>query len=271
MSESSALAKILAHGGIRPFYQPIVELNKGVLNVHHLECLTRGPVNTNMEAANVLFDYVRLKREEIAVDRACVTAAFAASDRLAPGTKFSVNVHASTLGRDSRFVAFLLEKLQLHHLEPAQVSVEVVEHAPPWDSQTFLHALATLRTNGISIALDDVGLGQSNFKMIMDVRPDFLKIDRYFVHGCSNDPNRQAVIESIGLLASRFGAEVIAEGVESIEDVRYLRKLGISLFQGFLFGLPSPADAYEEMQLSVAPDSDELIFPPSLDSANAAM
>lgn len=265
MSETSALAKILAPGGIRPLFQPVVELDKAGARVHHVECLTRGPANTNMESANVMFEYVRLKREEIAVDRACVGAALGDAPLLPPKTNFSVNVHASTLGRDPRFVSFLLGTIASNDLEPAQVSVEIVEHAPPWDNQTFLHALAELRASSIGIALDDVGLGQSNFKMILDAQPDYLKIDRYFVRSCHIDPNRQAVIDAIALLASRFGAEVIAEGVETAEEIHFLRKAGVTLFQGFFFGTPTMASNYRDFTATISPDE----LPPKGFSASA--
>lgn len=259
MNDMSALAKILAPGGLRPYFQPIVEITGSKVEVHHLECLTRGPLQTNMEPANVLFEYVRLKREEIAVDRACTRAGLSDAARLAPGTRFSINIHASTLGRDPNFVGFLLETIAANKLENWQVSVEVVEHAPPWDNQTFLHALASLRQKEITVALDDVGLGQSNFKMILDVRPDYLKIDRYFIHQCHVDTNRQAVIESIQLLGSRFGAEIIAEGVESYEELEFLRKLGLTLFQGYFFGRPSTAEGYVETRVSIDPTTERIV------------
>ena len=121
------------------------------------------------------------------------------------------------------------------------MTVEIVEHAPPWDSEAFLRALASLRQLGTSIALDDVGLGQSNFKMLLDASPEFLKLDRYFVDGCTHDPKRRAVIGSIEELARRFGARVIAEGVETEEDLLTVRALGVSLVQGFLFSKPLSA------------------------------
>src|SRR5206468_2675259 len=110
---------------------------------------------------------------------------------------------------------------------------EIVEHAPPWDTATFLSSIAAIRAAGAKVAVDDVGLGQSNFKMLLDVEPDFLKLDRYFVDACSNDSKRQAVISAVHQLAQEFGAEVIAEGVEDEESLATLRRLGITLMQGF--------------------------------------
>ena len=92
--------------------------------------------------------------------------------------------------------------------------VEIVEHAPPLDVPGFRRALAELREAGLTIALDDVGLGQSNYKMILDVRPDIYKLDRYLVAGAWNDPYRQVILDSLARMVRRLEARAVAEGVE---------------------------------------------------------
>jgi EAL domain-containing protein (putative c-di-GMP-specific phosphodiesterase class I) len=114
--------------------------------------------------------------------------------------------------------------------------IEVVEHVSPWDRPSFLNAIDGLRAIGVAIALDDIGLGQSNYQMILDTRPDYFKIDGYFVRGCRSDFYRQAVLESVAGLAARFGARVVAESVEDELDLAMVTKLGINLVQGWLFG-----------------------------------
>jgi EAL domain-containing protein (putative c-di-GMP-specific phosphodiesterase class I) len=232
---------ILQPGGITPLYQPIVEVSNGHAQIRGVECLSRGPKGTNFESAQVLFDYVRLKREESLVDRACITAALEESGALPESLHLAVNVHASTLGRDPSFVTFLRATAERHHVAMSRLTVEIVEHAPPWDGASFLSALAAIRATGAKVAVDDVGLGQSNFKMLLDVEPDYLKLDRYFVEACTNDPKRQAVISAVSQLAREFGAEVIAEGVEDADSLATLRKHGISLMQGFYFARPMRA------------------------------
>ena len=239
--EHSALDRLLAPGGITPVYQPIYVVSDGPPVLYGYECLTRGPKGTNFESPGVLFDYVRLKRQEIVVDRACIAAALRNLPHLDGGVRISINVHASTLGRDPSFTEFLATTCRDTRLAPSWVTVEIVEHAPPWDNDAFQRALAALRQLGASIALDDVGLGQSNFKMLLDASPEFLKLDRYFVDGCARDPKRRAVISSIEELARRFGARVIAEGVENEEDLQAVRAIGVSLVQGFLFSKPLAA------------------------------
>jgi len=239
--EHHALDAILDPGGITPVYQPIVRLQPIGTKLASLECLSRGPKGSNFEAANVLFDYVRLKREETLVDRACIAAALASAPM---SVRLALNVHAATLARDADFIPFLMETAKQNEIGVQSLTVEIVEHAPPWDGVGFLKALDRLRDLGICIALDDVGLGESNFKMMLDVRPDYLKVDRYFVDGCHEDRDRQAVLRMICDLAAHFEAEIVAEGVENEAVVETLTETGITLMQGYLFGRPlSAADA----------------------------
>ncbi|MGA7614692.1 MAG: EAL domain-containing protein [Thermoanaerobaculia bacterium] len=249
--DRSLLETVLAPGGLRPLFQPVVDVSDAAsVTIHYIECLMRGPVGTHLEPANVLFDYVRLKREESLVDRACVAAALHGLARLDDSVRMSVNVHASTLGRDHGFVGYFQEVAEAARIDIERVTLEIVEHAPPWDGVSFLAAIADLRSLGVAIALDDVGLGLSNYKMILDVCPDYLKVDRYFVSSCDEDPKRRAVIRSIRQLGSEFGARIVAEGVERREELETLRGLGVSLVQGFLFAEPSthpeiPRSAHE--------------------------
>ena len=232
------LDTILEPGGLSVHFQPIIELRAQTTGLHAVEALMRGPKGTNLESADVLFDYVRRKREETLVDRACVKAALEAARDLPGLPRLSLNVHASTLGRDPEFLVFLGDVADVNAISLRDVTVEIVEHAPPWDGRSFMSALEGLRRIGVSIGLDDVGLGQSNFRMILDCRPDYFKIDRYFALGCAQDPYRQAVLESIHELARRFGGRVVAEGVERAADLDAIRAIGIDLVQGYLF---SPA------------------------------
>lgn len=250
MREHRALNAILEPGGITPVYQPIYRVDSGGPTLAGFECLSRGPKGTNFESANILFDYVRLKREETLVDRACVAAALASAPRVP--TRLAVNVHASTLGRDADFIPFLTNAASAANVSLDRLTVEIVEHAPPWDGVGFLTALDRLRGLGVRIALDDVGLGQSNFKMMIDVRPNYLKIDRYFVESCENDRDRQAVLQTIASLGAHFDAELVAEGVEQECVVEVLRRFGINLMQGFLFAKPLSAEEAAQMVTAAA-------------------
>jgi EAL domain-containing protein (putative c-di-GMP-specific phosphodiesterase class I) len=236
------LETVLEPGGLSVVFQPIVEVGSGSRRLHGLECLIRGPRDTNLESPEILFEYARRKRAESLVDRACVATVLRAAAGLPGSPDLSINVHASTLGRDHEFLVFLGDTAERHQVSLGRVTIEIVEHALPWDGPRFQSALAALRAIGVRIALDDVGRGQSNYRMILDCRPDYFKIDRYFVHGCRADFYRQAVIESISDLATKFGARVIAEAVETEGDFDTVTRLGIDLVQGHLLAHAMPAE-----------------------------
>jgi EAL domain-containing protein (putative c-di-GMP-specific phosphodiesterase class I) len=240
------LERILAPGALSVIFQPVYEA--ATLKPHYVECLIRGPKGTTVESPDILFDYARRKNREGEVDRACVAAILAAARRLASHTRIGLNVHASTLASDPEFLNFLGDNLDLYGIDPTRLVVEIVEHAPPHDVEAFRDALTALRDIGARVALDDIGLGHSNYRMILDSRPDYFKIDRYFVHGCSADYYRQAVLASVTQLAKPFGALVVAEGIETQDDLDGIKAAGISLAQGWLFGREQPAESFTETQ-----------------------
>jgi EAL domain-containing protein (putative c-di-GMP-specific phosphodiesterase class I) len=220
--------------------QTIVDTTGGAVSLFAVECLTRGPRGSRLEQAPPLFDYIRRRGLETEMDCNVVGRALRAAAGRAP--RIALNVHPSTLADHGKFVRCLLKQAELANVDPREIIVEVGEHAPASDPVAFAAALKELRDHGVLIAVDDVGFGHSNYKSIVDCRPDFLKIDRFFVHGATSDGAKIAVVQSILTLAGFFNAQVIAEGVEEESDLETLKAMGINLFQGFLFSRPEPPE-----------------------------
>jgi EAL domain-containing protein (putative c-di-GMP-specific phosphodiesterase class I) len=243
--DGTLLDAVLTPGRLSVVFQPIFEVEDRP-KLFGLECLIRGPRGTNAERPAVLFEYVRRKRAEAVTDRACVAAIFAQAADLPGDPLLSVNVHACTLGRDPGFPEHLLAHAESAGVIPSRLVVEIVEHAPPLDDPGFRGALAALRAAGVAVALDDVGLGQSNYKMILDVRPDIYKLDRYLVAGALADPYRQIILDSLARMVRRLEARAVAEGVEEHEELVAVESAGIGLVQGFLFARPLSRSALLE-------------------------
>ncbi len=238
MKNGCLLDAVLKPGGVSTLMQPIFEVSPRGQRLHAVECLTRGPKGTILESAGVLFEYVRRKRQEPAVDRTCVRAALEAARGLPPDLDLSINVHASTLGSDRQFAAFLLETADQNSVCPSRIIIEVVEQTPSWDRPSLISCMDTLRENEVRIALDDLGSGHSNFRMLLDCKPDYIKVDSSIVTGCSGDSYRRAVLSSILHLGREFGAVPVAEGVERYSDLDTLLSMGFSLMQSHLFATP---------------------------------
>jgi len=239
MKRRTLLHDILGPGGLTILFQPIFEIAGNTPMLFALEALSRGPKDSNVENATVLFEYVRRKGKEVEVDRACIAHAIAAGAGVPGSPAISVNVHASTLERDPLFAEFLVDTCSAHDMPVSRLILEIVEQQKFWDERAFFDALYELRAMGVRIALDDIGIGYSSHRMLVEVRPELFKIDRYFITDCTRKDSSRAAIESIVLLASRLGGRVIAEGIETIEDFETVTSLGIDLVQGYYFARPS--------------------------------
>ena len=252
------LEKIMTPGEIRTIYQPIFRWTETETSVFGLESLTRGPKGTNIEFADVFFEYVRRKRKEDLVDLTCLKSAIRHAALLPNFGKLFVNVHASTLAKNQCFVDSLECICSFFSLLPRNLVIEVVEHSPYWERGEFVLSTRRLREMGVQIAVDDLGVAYSSFKMILDVNPDYLKIDMYITRGCHEDRIRRSMIESFVRLGHDLGAHLIAEGIEVIEDLHALQSMGLTTFQGYLLGKPRPA---EELALLFHDDGTTFIGP----------
>ena len=93
---------------------------------------------------------------------------------------------------------------------------------------------------GFQIALDDTGIGYSSLEAVMELSPDYVKVDRAFVSGINEDPARQELLRALRSVAEQINARIIAEGLDTLEELETLGRLGIPFGQGWLFGKPHP-------------------------------
>ncbi len=240
--KKSLLETVLDPERLSVRFQPIFHIHRAVTQIHSLEALIRGPRGTNFERADILFDYVRRKKAEAAVDRSCFTAICGAAAHLPSRLRINVNVHAATLGQTPGFVDFFRNQAEKHSLALERFTVEIVEHAPTCNIPGLIHSITGLRDSGVRIALDDVGLGQSNYRMMLDCHPEYFKLDAYFVQGLTADSKRRAVVESLATLAEAMESSVVAEGVESKEDLSQLARMGVEFVQANLLCAAMPLE-----------------------------
>ena len=234
--ESLVLERLLAPGGVRTVFHPIYEISGNrATELWAIEALVRGPEGTDLEQASPLLEFVRRKRAEPAIDRACIGTALLEAATLQGQPSIALNVHASTLGRDLEFVPFLVDAVTRNGCVPERIIIEVVQQTPTWHEQTFRRNLELLRARGFRLALDDLGVGHANLRLLLDTRPNVLKIDGSIVRGCHSDYYRWALVEWAHMLATRLGAWSLAEGIEDQADLAAVTACGIRLVQGYVF------------------------------------
>src|SRR5436305_6875069 len=184
-SRSAAMKRVLDRlrepGAIRVEFQPIVKVRPDHVELYAVEALARGPRGTSVERPEVLFEYARRKGVESDIDLICITEAFEAYSLLPTRPLLSINVHGATLASVDHFSDRILSAAKAYGVAHDNLMFEVLEYRAPWAIETFLTTLDLLRDAGVRIAVDDLGVGASNYQMIVECRPDCLKIDRHIV------------------------------------------------------------------------------------------
>jgi diguanylate cyclase (GGDEF)-like protein len=159
----------------------------------------------------------------------------------------AVNLSAKQF-RDANLLETVLSALSSSSLTPDFVELEITENALMEDNESTLKILRNLRKNGIHIALDDFGTGYSSMSYLKHIPLNTLKIDQSFVKELPHNKENFAIVLAIISMAKSLGYAVVAEGVETLEQVQILKQLNCDVLQGYFFS--KPVDASEIITLS---------------------
>ena len=175
----------------------------------------------------------------VELDLACfeVVAAGSRADRPRAGRDHQP-VSPQTLEVEDFSASWLLEILARYQISPGRVIVELTEREAITDLERLRRNVAALQRAGVRLAADDVGAGNAGLRLLSQVRFDIMKIDLSLVQDGAQHDSSRAVVRSLMDLAARQGAVAIAEGLETAEQLRSLRELGITTGQGYLLGRP---------------------------------
>jgi EAL domain-containing protein (putative c-di-GMP-specific phosphodiesterase class I) len=154
----------------------------------------------------------------------------------------SVNLSARQFGQHE-LQQRIRETVEQSGINPANLRLEITESMVMRDPDASARVLAGLREMGIRISMDDFGTGYSSLMYLHRLPLDALKIDRSFVTGMENQPDKFEIVRTTIALAHSLGLEVVAEGVERMEQMELLRGLGCEYGQGYLFSKPVNEDA----------------------------
>ena len=224
-----SITDTLERRSFRPFFQPIVELATGEIVGH--EALTR--FATEQRPDRVFADAwaVALGPD---LELATLASAIEAARRLPPGTWLDLNISPRLL-IDATSLRSVLRTAD------RPIVLEVTEHEIVDDYVEFLEAVRTLG-HDIRLAVDDAGAGVANFGHIIDLKPDFVKLDSSLVSGVNAHLGRQALIVGMRHFSRTSGCRLVAEGIQTGLEARTLAKLGVEFGQGFWYGSPTAVD-----------------------------
>ncbi|HYI13313.1 MAG TPA: EAL domain-containing response regulator [Thermoanaerobaculia bacterium] len=220
---------------ITTVFQPVVNLETRAIIGY--EALSRGPSGTELENPEVLFELARDFDLVWDLEVLCIENVVPwLNDVCARGYLF--------FNLESHFIQ------QIQHrgtdvFEPffqcnRQVVIEVTERSAIRDYRTFRRTLHELKKMGFKIAIDDCGSGYATLEAVAELQPDYLKVGHSLFHGVENDPIRRRLVELVARCADTIGARTIAEAIETEEQLRVCRDLGITEGQGYLLARPAP-------------------------------
>lgn len=260
---SGPLSRLLTEGALSMVHQPIVSLTGGTIHAH--EALVRGPQGMPLQAPDALFAAAR--REGLVQDFevACVARALRQWSQMQRAGRLFVNISASALVRcfDGKQAAELRAALLHHGIDPDRLVFEITEHEHVSDIPRLARVAEQVHATGARFALDDFGDGRSSLRLWSELAPDYVKIDKYFTAEIAHHAQRLKTLQALLQIAETFGSALIAEGIETADDLRVLRDLGVSFGQGYFLGRPvrQPADAVDAPALAVVGSTRVAVLP----------
>jgi len=231
----AGIETLIAQRQLRAVFQPIVDFDDGAILGY--EGLIRGPAGSSLETPAALFALANAAHCATALERAAAATCIEAFARLGCAGKLFLNFSADALreitatGRDALAL--------FDGIAPHRVVIELTEQRAIDDVRDFAHIVAALRAAGAQFALDDYGNANASMSLWVQLQPDVVKIDRFFIHDIANDALKFEAVRAMQRFAQASGARLVAEGIENEADSVVLRDMGIACGQGFFFGRPA--------------------------------
>lgn len=135
--------------------------------------------------------------------------------------------------------------VEQYEIDPGNLKIEITETAVMMDLEKQLKLIEKLRNRGFVVEMDDFGSGYSSLNMLKDISVDILKVDMAFLRKTDNEERSREILKSMIGLSTRLGMPVITEGVETEEQVQFLKEVGCTMFQGYYFAKPMPVEEFE--------------------------
>lgn len=244
----------LKAGEFVPYYQPIIDIRTGRLRGAEVLARWHKPDGSVLlptsfiplvETSGIMFDFTRMIMRQVAKDLGRTLAQ-------RPHLRVSFNVIAQHFANEQIIddVNFIFRNSPLRL---SQIVLEMTERQPIESLEETRLAIAALQRLGVQVAIDDVGAGHSGLSSILKLGVDVIKIDKIFVDSLGVDGNSAAIVRTLIDLAQNLRMEIVAEGVETFEQVMQLRNLGIRAAQGYVFAPPLPCSSFIQLVEAIDP------------------
>jgi len=245
------IQSIISNKLITTVFQPIFDIENEIIVGY--EALTRGPKDSELFSPEILFSVAEEYELLSELELLCRASAITRFVELKLTGKLFINICLNVMLNKDHPYGETIKLVEESGLSPQQIVIEISEKSPFPESDILLKALTKYRKFGFDIAIDDLGAGYSGLKQWSYLRPDIVKIDRYFIDQCDQDVMKREFLKILFELGRISNAYVIAEGIETKEEFELLRELGMVYSQGFFLAKPneSPITTYPTLDISI--------------------
>jgi EAL domain-containing protein (putative c-di-GMP-specific phosphodiesterase class I)/GGDEF domain-containing protein len=235
------LRRVLEEKTLRTVFQPIFGFREG--HIVGYEALVRGPEGSPLQTPTELFAAAAEEGVAVELNILCVQQILRAfAERELAGSLF-LNVSPRLIAREGFQRERATRFLEALGIDPARVVIELTEDYPTLDFERVHESLMLYRSMGCRVAIDDLGEGFASLRLWSQLRPEYVKADKHFVTGISDDPVKMQFLHAIQHIAENSGSLVIAEGIENAADFKIVKEIGIACGQGWFIGRPAERPA----------------------------
>ena len=232
----NALTKLVLAGDVTMVYQPIFDLRTE--EVFGYEALVRPHHTSGISCADDLFATAKEAGLLFDLDNLCRHHGLENARELPFGTKLFLNCLPMAIHDPSFRGDQLTRLLDSIELAPEDLVLEISERESIDNFTIFREARDYYAKLGIRVALDDTGAGYASLRAVMELAPDYIKLDHFLVHSIEEDPPRQELLVALEAVAKKIGSQIIAEGIETAAEYEVVKSLGIVYGQGFYMARP---------------------------------
>jgi len=231
------IQELIIKENISTVFHPVVDLK--TLEIMGYEALSRGPENTEYESPSVLFDAAAEAGLLFELDRLCRKKALLNARTISPRYRLFINCLPSAIYdpefKDEYLKSFIAEVA----INPANIVLEVTEKEVVENFDSFKKAVACASDTGFAVSVDDTGSGFSSLEMVVELKPQFIKLAMSIIRDVDKSILKQELIKAMTSLAEKINSTVIASGIETKEELKVLQSIGILYGHGFLFAHPA--------------------------------
>lgn len=230
---------ILDTNTLRTYFQPICSLSNG--DTFGLEALLRGPHGSPFANPEALFQRAERTHQLVRLEKQALQTSLANVRQLTVRCRVFLNINSRSLMDESFSLSYLKQQVELVGLKPSDIVLEITERNLVDDYKALGKLLSPYRESGFAIAVDDAGMGYSSLQAITELLPEYIKIDRSLIRNVDREMVKGLMLETLLEFARKTNCVIVAEGIETEQELQRVIKLGVHYGQGYLLAKPHPS------------------------------